>query len=47
MVFASSAAKASLMLSFDCEMDDKPGLIDLVIVSYISKACMCLVDPRV
>ena len=28
MVLIVLAAKASLTLSFDCEMDDKPGLID-------------------
>ena len=28
MVLLVLAAKTSLMLSFDCEMDDKPGLID-------------------
>ena len=28
MVLLVVAAKVSLTLSFDCEMDDKPGLID-------------------
>ena len=28
MVLLVLAAKASLTLSFDCKMDDKPGLID-------------------
>ena len=28
MVLLVLSAKSSLTLSFDCEMDDKPGLID-------------------
>jgi hypothetical protein len=31
MVLLVLAAKASLTLSFDCEMDDKPGLIDWLV----------------
>ena len=31
MVLLVLTAKASLTLSFDCEMDDKPGLIELLL----------------